>query len=93
MQLINTTLDGNSAYIGGGIAVWNTEGSGTGTVQIVNSTLSGNTAYFGGLGGGIFHLSETHTATLKIGNSILKGGTSGENISSDTGQSSRTATT
>jgi len=72
VTITNSTLSGNSCGslgVGGGIL--NHVGA---TVTITNSTLSGNSAPPGG-GGGIFN-----NAILKIGNTILNAGPSGENI-------------
>jgi predicted outer membrane repeat protein len=71
VTLTNTTLSGNYAESGGG-AIRN-----EGTLTITNSTLSGNFCANSpdDHGGGIYN-----TGTLKIGDTILKVGPSGENV-------------
>ena len=68
LTITNSTLSGNSAGRNGG-GIW----SRAATLTIHNSTLSGNSAT--NAGGGIWNLG-----TLEIGNTILKAGTSGDNI-------------
>ena len=72
LTITNTTLSGNSGGVGG--AIHNRQGA---ALTITNATLSGNfssnTSW--GQGGGIFN-----EGTLKIGNTIFKAGSSGENI-------------
>jgi hypothetical protein len=67
LAITNSTVSGNSASSGGG--VFN-----IGVFAITNSTLSANSA--AGFGGGILN-----TQTLEIGNTVLKAGDSGANIS------------
>jgi hypothetical protein len=67
LTITNSTFSGNSASSGGGIF-------NIGAFAITNSTLSGNSSV--GLGGGILN-----TQTLEIGNTVLKAGDSGANIS------------
>src|SRR5207244_2711799 len=69
MTLINTTVSGNSAGVGGGIA----NGA---TLTLMNSTISGNS---GGVGGGIANLGPNGTAALK--NTILAGNPTGGDCS------------
>jgi len=68
----NTTLSGNTVTQTGG-ACFN-----LGTLQIANSTFTDNSAPF--VAGGVLNLG-----TLVIGDTILKTGTSGENIYSNSG--------
>lgn len=77
-----STLSGNSAHLGGGI--FNDGSGGSATVKISASTLSGNTA---GLGGGIYNdaFVSGSSATLDIGNTILKAGSPGANVSNVVG--------
>jgi predicted outer membrane repeat protein len=73
VTVTNTTLSGNWCENGGG-GIYN-----YGTLTITNSTLSGN--FCGNSaddhGGGIYN---TGAGTLKIGDTILKAGPSGENV-------------
>jgi hypothetical protein len=71
LTITNSTFSGNSASSGGGIF-------NIGAFAITKSTFSGNSAI--GLGGGIFN-----TQTLQIGNTVLKAGNSGANISNNGG--------
>src|SRR5207249_1847260 len=64
VNVTNSTLSGNVADAGGGIA------NGTGTVNVTNSTLSGNHAGFDG--GGIAN----GTGTVNVTNSTLSGNSS-----------------
>ena len=81
LTINNSTLSGNSASLNGGIAggIYNqgepSEGPGNATLTIKNSTFSGNLGEFHG---GIFNNGSG--ATLTIGSTILKAGTSGDNI-------------
>jgi hypothetical protein len=78
LTISNSTLSGNSASsVGGGIF---NEGnsSGSATLAIFNSTLSGNSSTYSG--GGIYNYGSSGSATLEIGNTVLKTGASGENI-------------
>src|SRR5439155_20089982 len=75
LTIVNSTISGNSAGVGGGI--WN-DGRSNATLTIVNSTLSDNSGPFGG---GIYNQS----ATLTIGDTILKAGASGPNILNQSG--------
>jgi hypothetical protein len=73
LTITNSTLSGNSAtFSGGGV-------TNSGTVTVKNSTLSGNTA---NVNGGIINGAD---GTVEIGNTILKAGASGANISRDGG--------
>jgi hypothetical protein len=76
LTITNSTLSGNSTGGGGG-GIFNNGYSGSTTLTINSSTLSGNSA---GGGGGIYNDSRAGSATLEIGNTILKTGASGENI-------------
>ena len=71
LTITNSTVSGNSAGSGGGMF-------NIGVFAISNSTLSGNSAV--GFGGGILN-----TQTLEIGNTVLKAGDSGANISNNGG--------
>lgn len=73
LTVTNSTLSGNSASVGG--AIYNWSGS---TLTITNTTFSGNFCSNPSWthGGGIYN----EGATLKIGNTIFKAGSSGENI-------------
>ena len=66
LTITNSTISGNST-VGAGGGIGNNWGA---TLTMANSTLSGR------VGGGICN----DHATLKIGNTILKTGASGENI-------------
>jgi hypothetical protein len=85
LRINNTTLSGNSADAGGG-GIYNNGGLGgaCATLIVNNSTLSGNSAgNFFGSGGGIRNDAFQGCAELTLGNTILKAGSSGENISAD----------
>ena len=73
LTITNSTLSGNSADSGGGIYNW-----GRATLTISNSTFSGNSCgtEFFSHGGGIYN----EGGTVKIGNTIFKAGSLGENI-------------
>jgi hypothetical protein len=73
LTITNSTFSGNSAAVGGAIYSW----SGS-TLMINNTTFSDNFCNNPdwARGGGIYN----EGGTLKIGNSILKAGPSGENI-------------
>jgi hypothetical protein len=83
LKINNSTLSGNLADNGGGI--YNQGFSGSATLKINNSTLSGNSTYSGGTGGIYNDVLSGGSATLEIGNTILKTGASGENIFDDSG--------
>jgi hypothetical protein len=70
LTITNSTVSSNSASSGGGIF-------NIAAFAMTNSTLSGNSA---GLGGGILN-----TQTLEIGNTVLKAGNPGANISNNGG--------
>src|SRR4051794_3226209 len=69
LTVTNSTLSGNSAFYGGGIASADT------TLTVVQATLSGNMA--GDHGGGIYVYASTTSTYVR--NSIVVGGTGGEN--------------
>src|ERR1051325_6554413 len=73
LTITNTTLSGNSAAAGG--AIYNSQGA---TLTISSNTFAGNFCNNPQLthGGGIYN----EGGTVKIGNTIFKAGTSGENI-------------
>ena len=73
LTITHSTLSGNSAAAGG--AIYNWSGS---TLTITNTTLSDNFCSNPSWthGGGIYN----EGATLKVGNTIFKAGSSGENI-------------
>jgi predicted outer membrane repeat protein len=80
----NSTFSDNSAGYGGGIYSEGTEG--IATVAVTNSTFSGNSAF--AHGGGIYNYNDGGyygSATLTLGDTILNGGSSGENIYNDFG--------
>jgi len=73
----NSTISGNSADFGGGI--YNASANGSGATVILNySTISENSAGQGG--GGIYNDNAGGSTIVDIGSTILKAGTSGENI-------------
>ncbi len=80
LTITNSTVSGNSAasFAGG---IYNDGAFGSTTLTMNNSTLSGNSAYFAG---GIFNdgdfFGSGGSATLEIGDTILKTGSSGANI-------------
>ena len=83
LTISNSTLSGNFAkFAGGGIVSFATNQPAP--VIINNSTLAGNECP---LHGGAIAISRTGSApaTLEIGNTILKRGASGQNISSSSG--------
>jgi uncharacterized repeat protein (TIGR01451 family) len=76
LNLVNSTVSGNSAQDGGGVA-----GRGA-TMNIVNSTISGNTVNMNG--GGIWNYFDSSTlnitnSTIAANTSLLSGGISGVN--------------
>jgi hypothetical protein len=79
VTITNSTVSGNSAggfsniYDGRGGGIWNRW-----TLTLTNSTLSGNSAV--NHGGGIYNNDVVGNAILKIGDTILNAGPSGENI-------------
>jgi len=82
LTVTNCTISGNSASAdfgeGGGIFNVAAYLGGSVTLTVNNSTLSGNSAAYGG---GIFNEGHSfESATLEIGNTILKTGSSGANI-------------
>ena len=72
----NSTLSGNSAP-GPGSGIWNDGNSGSATLTIKNSTLSNSAAVNSG---GIFNDGAGGSGLVTIGDTILKTGTSGQNI-------------
>jgi hypothetical protein len=81
LEVLNSTLSGNSAAAGGGLS--NLGDFGSGMLEVLNSTLSGNSA---SLGGGIRnHNVGNGSATVGIGDTILKTGALGANIYNDQG--------
>jgi CSLREA domain-containing protein len=84
VAIINCTLSDNSATSSGG-GVNNTVSSfGNGKVTVANSTLSGNSAP---QGGGIYNRVVTRgSAIVTLSNTILRTGSSGENIVNVPGQ-------
>ena len=82
LTVTNCTISGNSAPVdfgeGGGIFNVAAYLGGSVTLTVNNSTLSGNSA---GYGGGIFNEGHSfESATLEIGDTIFKTGSSGANI-------------
>ena len=78
LTISNSTLSSNSASSVGGAICNDGNSSGSATLTILNSTLSGNSSTYSG--GGIYNYGSSGSATLEIGNTILKTGASGENI-------------
>jgi hypothetical protein len=64
VQIVNSTLSGNSADLGGGIYNSSGNGVGFGNLEVANSTISSNSAY---VGGGMYN----DGGTLRILNSTL----------------------
>jgi polymorphic membrane protein len=91
VTLINSTVTGNSADVGGGIYnhafTQDFFPPGSGAVKLSNSTLSGNSATFAG---GIFTWDSTNAelgtpiirgiATVELANSIINAASAGENL-------------
>lgn len=77
LTLTNSTLSGNSATVYGGGIYNDSFLGGDAIVILINCTFSGNAA---SRGGGIFNAAFNGSATLTIGNTILKAGDSGQNI-------------
>jgi hypothetical protein len=79
----NSTLSGNSAAGDGG-AIYNNAAHVVfshfvvASVSVSNCTISGNSA--AGHGGGIYNINAGGSAFLELGSTILKAGSSGENI-------------
>jgi hypothetical protein len=75
VQVVNSTLSGNSAAnnLGGGI--FNQGYNGNATLTVSASTLNGNSA--SDSGGGIFNNGNTGNATLSVSGSILRGNSAG----------------
>jgi hypothetical protein len=65
LTITNSTVSGNSAFVGGGIYDDGEQGSGA-ALTVTNSTISGNAA---GFGGGIVNVS----ATMTLSNSTISG--------------------
>ena len=82
VEVVNSTLSGNSAANGGGIC---NEGSasGTATLRVINSTFSGNSATVSG--GGLLNLGPDNDTLLELVNTILKQGAAGANIVNSSG--------
>jgi hypothetical protein len=76
LTVINSTVSGNSAGLGGGII--NAGDGGSASLTVINSTFSGNSAIGGG--GSIYNTGFHGSATLKIGSTILNAGPLGGNI-------------
>jgi Chlamydia polymorphic membrane protein (Chlamydia_PMP) repeat len=70
LTIDNSTLSGNSASYGGGIYNYGSQGSAT--LTVANSTFNDNSSVSGGI--------DNEDGTLTIGDTILKGGASGWNI-------------
>jgi hypothetical protein len=73
-ELVNSTLNGNVSCAGGGI--FSDGYGGTGLVRIINCTFSDNSSPCGNA-----NSIESEGAMVEIGNTILKAGPGGENIS------------
>jgi len=76
VMINNSTISGNSAANAGG-GIFNTASQSSATLTLNNSTVSDNSAVYGG---GIVNGTALGSATLTIGDTILKTGASGENI-------------
>jgi hypothetical protein len=76
VMINNSTVSGNSAGGAGG-GIFNTASQSSATLTLNNSTVSDNSAVHGG---GILNGTALGSATLTIGDTILKTGASGENI-------------
>src|ERR1039458_7674678 len=76
LTVINSTVSGNSAGLGGGII--NAGDGGSASLTVINSTFRGNSAIGGG--GSIYNTGFHGSATLKIGSTILNAGPLGGNI-------------
>jgi hypothetical protein len=76
VMINNSTVSGNSAGFDGG-GIHNAAIQSSATLTLNNSTVSDNSAVYGG---GISNGTAIGSATLTIGNTILKTGGSGENI-------------
>ena len=72
LTITNSTFSGNAAHGSGGACI------NGGMLLITNSTLGGNSADV--VGGGVYNI-----ATFQIGNTVLKRGDSGDNISNANG--------
>ncbi|MEP7341593.1 MAG: choice-of-anchor Q domain-containing protein [Acidobacteriota bacterium] len=71
LRLINSTVSGNRASVGGGIENLSSVGSNSG-VEVVNSTITNNTA---DNGGGILTFGASRTATTTLRNTIIANNT------------------
>jgi CSLREA domain-containing protein len=83
LKVFNSTFSQNTATTGlsnGGALANAGDFGGTATATVINSTLSQNSA---NNGGAIFNFQNAGTATLQMGNTILKKGTSGANFSNN----------
>ena len=80
LTVATSTLSGNSATNGGGI--FNEGYVGGATLAVSACTFSGNS---GDYGGGIYNDARYGSATVEIGDTILKAGASGANITNDLG--------
>ena len=78
LTVTNCTLSGNSATNGPGGGIYNISGYPNATLIIVNSTLSGNSG--GASGCGIINDGRSGSATLELGNDILKAAASNTNL-------------
>jgi hypothetical protein len=76
LEVINSTISGNSAGDNGGGIYNYGDSSMTSALKVVNSTISGNSAYF--YGGGIFNISAYGgSAPADVLNSTFNGNTAG----------------
>jgi hypothetical protein len=79
MTVSNSTFSGNMSNYGGALFVHFSSTGKPGTLTISNCTISGNSALTNG--GGIFNYAiNPQGVAVFVGNTILKTGTSGENI-------------
>jgi hypothetical protein len=73
----NSTVSGNSSYVGAGLS--NEAESGTATLEVSNTTLAGNSASL--FGGAIYNVrGGVADVTTRLTGTIFKTGASGENI-------------
>ena len=85
LTVSNYTISGNSApdVFGAGGGIFNDVAFSNATLEILNCTISGNSA--GDNGGGIYNGGNYSDPILKIGDTILNAGPSGENIHNESG--------
>jgi CSLREA domain-containing protein len=89
LEVIDSTFYRNSAYFGGGIL--NQADQDDANATFLSCTFSENIGW-SGRGAGILNFSQTHDASLTIGNTILNNGTNGPNSNLNLGNSFGTVT-